>query len=114
MIGGVFLMLPSIAACVVLLKNAASLVELALRERIELVIVANRAAGRQAEPDFATRFRAIAGVEHEIFFGDRTTFVGGDVAAIEARGDLLIERAFGQQIAGELLDRELIERHGCR
>ena len=37
-------------------------------------------------------------------------FVRRDIAAIEARGDFLIHRAIGQQIAGELLDRELIER----
>ena len=33
-------------------------------------------------------------------------FVGRDVAAVEAGGDLLIQRAVGQQVAGELLDRE--------
>ena len=63
------------------------------------------------EPDLRRRLGAIAGVEHEVFFVDHAPFVGGDVAAIEARGDVLIERAIGQQVAGELLDRELVERH---
>ena len=38
-------------------------------------------------------------------------FVGRDVAAVEAGGDLLVERGVGQQVAGELLDGELVERH---
>ena len=37
-------------------------------------------------------------------------FVRRDVAAIEAGGDLLIERGIRQQIAGKLLDREFVER----
>ena len=37
-------------------------------------------------------------------------FVGRDVAAMEAGGDLLVERRIGQQVAGQLLDGELVER----
>ena len=104
-------MLPSIAGLRGVVEEGGQLVKLALRERIELVVVADRAAGRQAQPDLRGGFGAVAVVEHEIFFVDRAAFAGGDVAAIEARGDLLIERAIRQQVAGQLLDRELIERH---
>ena len=37
-------------------------------------------------------------------------FVRGHVAALEAGGDALVERGFGQQIAGQLFDGELVER----
>ena len=67
------------------------------------------AAGGQAEPDLARGLSAVAGVEHQILFGDRPAFAGGDVAAIEARGDLLIEGSIRQHVAGQLFDRELIE-----
>ena len=83
-----------------------------MRERIELVIVADGAAGRQAQPDLRRRLGAVARVEHQVLFGDRAAFVGRDVAAIEAGGDLLVERAVGQQVAGQLLDREL-DRTAC-
>ena len=94
-----------------LLKNAVSSIELALAERVEFVVVAHRAARRQAEPDLRRRLRAVARVQHQVFFGDGAALVGRDVAAIEAGGHLLVERAIGQQVAGQLLDRELIEGH---
>ena len=35
------------------------------------------------------------------------------MVAIEARGDLLVERRFGQQVAGKLLDRETGRTASC-
>ena len=93
------------------IEEGRHLVELALRERVELVVVAHRAAGRQAEPDLRGGLGAIARVQDQVLLGDHPPFAGGDVAAVEAGADQLIERAIGQQVAGELLDRELIERH---
>ena len=93
MMGGVSLMLPSIAVLRGVVEEGGQRVELLLRERIELVIVADGAAGGQAEPDLAGGLGAVAGVEHEVLLVDRAAFVGRDVAAVEAGGDALIERA---------------------
>ena len=81
-----------------------------MRERIEFVIVANRATGGQAKPDLRRRFRAVARVEHADIPRRSRRLRCGDIAAIEAAGDFLVERVVGQQIAGELLDGELVER----
>ena len=80
-------------------------VELLLRQGIELVIVADRAIGRQPHPDPRSGLGAIAGIEHQVLFADHAAFVGGDVAAVEARGDPLFVGGVGQQVAGQLLDR---------
>ena len=97
MIGGVSLMLPSIGGLRRVVEERGQLIELSLADRIELVIVADGTAGRQAEPDLRRRLGAIARVEHQVLFVDRAAFVGGDVAAVEARGDLLVERALGSR-----------------
>ena len=70
------------------------------------MVVTDRAAGRQPEPNLRGCFRSVAVVEHPILFIDRSTFASGDVAAIEARGNLLFERAAGKQVARQLLDRK--------
>ena len=75
------------------------------------MVVADGAAGGHAEKDLAEGFRAVAGVEDFVFLVDDAAFVGRDIAAVEAGGDFLFERGAGQQIAGELLDRELVEGH---
>ena len=54
------------------------------------MIVADRAAGRQAKPDLRGGFRAVAGVEHQIFVVNGTAFARSDVAAVEAAGNLLL------------------------
>ena len=67
------------------------LVELALGERVELVVVAYSAVGRQAEPDLRHGLGAVAGVVDQVLLGNCAALVGGHVAAIEARSDLLVE-----------------------
>ncbi len=74
------------------------------------MIVALRATDREAEPRGAHRVHAIDDVEVEIFGVDDAALVAGHHVAHEAGGDLLVARGARQQIAGELLDRELIER----
>ena len=93
MIGGVSWMLPSIAVLRRVVEERRQRVELLLRDRVELVVVADRAAGGQAEPDLRDGLGAVAGVEDEVLLGDRAALVGRDVAAVEAGGDLLVERA---------------------
>ena len=85
-------------------------IELALRDRVEFVVVARRAVHGQPEPDPGGRLGAVAGVQHGILVGNHAAFVGGDVAAVEAGGDPLFQRGVGQQVARQLLDRELVER----
>ena len=56
--------LPSIAASVDAVEEGEELIELLLRDRIELVVVADRAAERQAQPHGRRRLDAIDGVAH--------------------------------------------------
>ena len=74
------------------------------------MVVAGGAAHRHAEPDRAHRVGAILGVDLGVLVVDDADFVGGDVAALEAGGDALVERGVGQQVAGQLFDGELVER----
>ena len=87
------------------------LVVVALRERIELVVVALAAAEREAEDRFAERFHAIDVVVGEILLGDRAALVRVHVVALEAGGDELGFGVVRQQVAGELLAEELVVRH---
>ena len=86
-------------------------VKLVLRNRVILVIVAARASDGEAEPDSAGRLDAIDDVLDLRLGGDRTALPVEHVVAVEAGGDELAERRLGQQVAGELLDGELVERH---
>ena len=82
-----------------------------LAEGIVLVVVALRAAQRRAEPDGGGRVDAID--EHLVvglFRIDAPFLVRHRVAVESARDDLLRRRVW-QHIAGDLLDREAIERH---
>ena len=81
-----------------------------LRDGIKLVIVTHGAACGQAHPHGHRGIRAVHGVAIDELLIDAAAFAGGDVAAIEARGDLLILRGIRQEIAGELPDGELIKR----
>ena len=89
---------------------AEQLIELALRDRVELVIVADAAAERQAEEHGPRRRDAIDRVAAVKLLVDRAPFARRDVAAAEARRHALIDRWVGKQVAGQLLDGETIER----
>ena len=86
------------------------LVVVALRDRIELVVVALGAAEREAEHRFAERFHAVDVVVGEILLGDRAALVRVHVVALEAGGDELGFGAVRQQVAGELVAEELVVR----
>ena len=85
-------------------------VELVLRDRVELVAVAAGAGQRQAQPDGRGRVDAVDDVLDGVLLGDDAPFAVAAMVAVEAGRDLLVERRAGQQVAGELLDRELVER----
>ncbi len=88
------------------LKYAKRLVEILLRERVVLVIVAAGASQGEAHEDGGGGLRAVGHVLDAILFGDDAAFAGGAVIAVEAGGDALLEGGIGQQIAGQLLDGE--------
>ena len=85
-------------------------VEVALRDRVELVVVAGRAADGQAEEDRARGVGAVLGVDHLVLFRDHAALVRGCVAAMESGSDQLVHRRVGQQVAGDLLHGEAVER----
>ena len=85
-------------------------VKLFLRDGIELVIVTHSAASGEAHPHGDGGVCAIHGITKDEFFGDAAALAGGDVAAVEARRDLLIQRGVGKEITRELPARELIIR----
>ncbi len=92
-------------------EEGEELVILALLQRIELVIVTLAAADRQAEKNRAGRVGAIDDrLDAELFEVDAAFLVDLRVA-MEAGGDALLNGRVRQQIAGQLLDDELIERH---
>ena len=70
--------------------------------------MAHGAAGGEAHPDGDGGVRAVHGVAEDELLIDAAAFTGGDVAAIEPGGYLLIHGGIGQEIAGELPDGELI------
>ena len=88
-------------------------VELALRQRIEFVVVAHGAVGGQAHPHSRSRLGAVARVEHEVLFVDDATFVRGHIAAVEAGTNQLLQRGIGQQVAGQADARELVDTACC-
>ena len=75
------------------------------------MIVTLRAGHGHAEPGHAGRGHAIDDVEIEILGLDDAAFVAGHDVAVKAARDLLLDGGLGQQIAGDLLNGELAERH---
>ena len=94
-----------------LVEEGEELVVLALRERVELVIVAAGAAQRQAHQDRCGRVYAIGHVFDAVLLGDDAALGIDDVVAVEAGRQSLVECRVRQQVARELLGHKLIERH---
>ena len=80
------------------------------RDRVVLVVVTNGAAARQPQPGLHRRARPVDGVAIQELLVDRPPFAGRHVAAIETGGDQLGLGRLGQQVAGQLIDREVTER----
>ena len=87
------------------------LVELLLRDRVELVVVAAGAPQGQPHPHRAGRRHAIYHVLDQELLGDDAALAVLAVVAVEGGGDLLLQGRVGEHVAGDLLDGELIERH---
>src|SRR5712672_404231 len=81
-------------------------VEIALRERVELVIVAVGAAHRESEESRTVGLRALTLVVHAQLLDQGAALPGADARADEAGGNQLIGILRRQQVAGELLAYE--------
>ena len=66
---------------------------------------------RGTEPDGARGVDAVDDLVDPAFLRLGTRFDVGGRAAMKASGNDLLRRGIGQQISGDLLQRELIERH---
>jgi hypothetical protein len=73
------------------------------------VVVTGGAVGGEAEKDGGGGVGAVAGVAGFGFGLDGAAFGRGQVEAIVAGGDELIDARLREEIAGELLDGELVE-----
>ena len=91
-------------------EEGEELVEILLCDRVELVAVAAGAGERQAQPDRCRCIDAIDDVLDGVLLGDDAPLAVATMVAIEPGRDPLVEGWRRQQIAGELLDREPVER----
>ena len=73
------------------------------------MVVAFRATERAAKPRGRHAAHPLGAILGEIFFRLRPTLARHHVEPIITGGDALLDRGVGQKIAGELLDRELVE-----
>ena len=85
------------------------LVELLLRDRIELVVVAARAAQGQAHPHRAGGRHAVDAVLGEELVDDDAALAVQAVVAVERGRHALLQGRAGQHVARELLDGEPVE-----
>ena len=85
-------------------------VELALRDRVEPVVVAGGAADGQPQKHVADGLGAVLRVDGLVLLRHDPAFVRRDVVALEAGRYELVQAGFRQQIARHLLHRELVER----
>src|SRR5262249_27464911 len=86
-------------------------VEVLLRELIELVVVAAAATQGEPEPDGRRRFDAIDDIIDPRLLRDASAFAVDHVIAVEAGGNFLRDGSVREEVAGDLLDGELIEGH---
>ena len=86
-------------------------VVLILRDRIELVVVTTSTVHRQTKEHRGRRAGAIGCVFDEVLLIDRAAFIRDHMVTVEAAGHFVFLRGFGQQIARNLRDHELVEGH---
>src|SRR6185436_13269382 len=78
--------------------------------RVVLVIMTACAAQGSSHPGIGSRLDPIHDILDLIFFGDGTTLEIDHVVSVKPGGNLLFVGSVGQEIAGQLLDRKLVER----
>ena len=101
---------PPTSAVFAVVKERIELKKFTLRERIEEVIMTLRTGERCPQPNSSGRTHAVDDRLDTILFGiDAPLFVDHRVA-MKSCGNPLSLRRIGKQIAGDLLDGELIKR----
>ena len=86
-------------------------VEVTSLERVELVVVALRAPHGRAEPGDRHGPDPVPRVLGEVLLGLGAPFASHHIQAVESGGHELLGCRVGQEIAGELFDREPVEGH---
>ncbi len=100
----------AVAGFVHVIEESVQTVEFARGQRIVLMVVAARAPDRQTQPDGTEGAHAVHQVLGLELLGDAAGFGIDAMIALEAGGDLLVERGAGQQVAGDLFHGELVVR----
>src|SRR5437867_7528168 len=85
--------------------------ELALLQRIVLMVMTLSAANSQTEPHCADSRRAIHDLLRTELLDVYATLSVGQRVAMKSGSDLLLDGRVWQQVARDLLDRELVEGH---
>ena len=93
-----------------LVEKGVKLIVFPLREGVVLVVVALGAAQRQAHPDLHGRINAVLDGRDAKLLVVGSPFRVGHRVAMKGRRHKLLERRLRQQVAGDLLDGELVER----
>ena len=92
------------------MEEGVEAVKLARRDGIVLVVVALGAGEGHAEPRRAQRAHAVHEIDVQVLGINDSALVGGHHVAHETAGHLLLHGRVRQEIAGELLDGEAVER----
>ena len=91
-------------------EEGAQGVEVLRREGVELVVVALAAVEGRPEPGQAHGADAVGGALGQVLLRLSAPLAGHHVQAVEAGSRELLGRRAGQEVAGQLLDGELVER----
>ncbi len=92
-----------------IVEERKELIVLALGERIELVVMAAGTTERDTHQDCRCCVNTISHVFNPVFFRDDSPFRIDHMVSIEARGNPLIERRFGKQVACQLFRHKLVK-----
>ena len=86
-------------------------IELALRDRVVLVVVAARAFEREPEERSAKRRNTVGDALLPELLRNRAAFLGHAMQPMERGCDAVVDRRVRQQVAGDDARDELVERH---
>ncbi len=92
-------------------KKGFERVEVLLSEWVVLVIVTAGAVEGLSEPNGCGGFDSIGGVFREELICENASFFVEHVVSMETGGNALIEGRVGEEVACELFNGELVERH---
>src|SRR5262245_60955795 len=85
-----------------IVKEGEEPIKIALRERIELVVMAAGTDESLSEPDGGCCFNPIGAIFREKFLGNDPAFLINHLIAVETSGDALVEGGAGKKVPREL------------